>query len=174
MYTVFTQVAGVGATASEPLALDAVRVESRYRFVDRGQWPVDAVAYLEVAKDFGRSLYEIEAKAIFARDFDRLTVATNLIGEVEVGHDAPTSNLEYGWAAGVTYEVTPKVRFGAETWGFHDDDATRWAWGPALSLAPTSRFWLAATAGFGVAERTPSDDFSGAAFSARVIMGLEL
>src|SRR5438552_2082579 len=63
MYTVFTQVAGT-TTAAEPFGLDSVRVESRYRFADRGEWPVDTVAYLEVGKDFGAGIYELEGKAI--------------------------------------------------------------------------------------------------------------
>jgi hypothetical protein len=173
-YTVLTQVAGGATGMDEPLSLDSARIESRYRFADRGQLPVDTVAYLEVAKDFGRSLYEIEGKVILARDFDRVTAAANVIGELVFGHDVPTAQTDLGWAAGLTYEVTPKVRIGGETWGFHDDTATRWAAGPALSLAPSSKFWLVATAGFGVADHAESDDYSGAAFSARIIMGLEL
>ena len=174
MYTVLTQVAGNGVAQDEPLGLDAVRFETRYRFADRGQWPVDTVGYLEVAKDFGKSLYEIEGKAIFARDFDRVTAAANLIGELVLGNDVPSATLDYGWAFGVTYEVTPKVRFGGETWGFHDDLGTRWAAGPAISLAPTSRLWVSATAGFGFEDHVESDDYSGAAFSGRIIMGIEL
>ena len=168
MYTVFAQ------STDEVLHLDGVRVESRYRFAERGELPVDCVAYLELAKDFGTSLYEIEAKGIFARDFDKITVAGNIIGEVELGNNAAESELEIGWAAGATYEVTPKVRLGVETWGGHEEEGTRWAVGPALSLAPTSKLWLAATAGFGVGDTYGTDDFAGDAFSGRIIMGLEM
>jgi hypothetical protein len=172
MYTVFSEVAG-NAMTSEPLALDGVRFETRYRFADRGQWPVDTVAYLEVAKDFGAGVYELEGKGIFARDFDRITAAANIIGEVQIGHDVPDSTLELGWAAGVTYEITPKVRLGAETWGAYEDSITRAAAGPAVSLAPSSKFWLAMTAGFGLATLN-GDEAAGSAFSGRIIMGLEL
>lgn len=172
MYTVLTQVSGGGV--DEPLALDAVRFESRYRFAERGELPVDTVAYAEVAKDFGKSLYELEGKLIFARDFERVTAAANVIVETAVGNDVPSSTLELGWAGGLTYELTPKLRLGAETWGGHEDGATRWAVGPALSLAPSSKFWLVATAGFSLADHAEADDYAGAAFSARVIMGLEL
>jgi hypothetical protein len=174
MYTVLTQVAASDPAIAEPLSLDAIRLETRYRFADRGQWPVDTVAYFEVAKDFGKSLYELEAKGIFARDFDRVTCALNVIGEVAVGRDVPEAELELGWAAGATYELVPKVKFGVETWGRHEAGQTGWAVGPALSLAPSGRFWLVATAGFGVADHVDSDDFSGASFSGRIIMGLEL
>jgi hypothetical protein len=168
MYTVFAQ------STDEVLHLDAVRLESRYRFAERGELPVDCVAYLELAKDFGTSLYEIEAKGIFARDFDKITIAGNIIGEIALGNNAAESELEIGWAVGTTYEVHPKVRLGVETWGGVEEEELRWAVGPALSLAPTSKFWLVTTAGFGVADTVGTDDFAGQAFSARVIMGMEL
>lgn len=168
MYTVFAE------STDEVLHLDAVRLESRYRFAERGELPVDCVAYLELAKDFGTSLYEVEAKGIFARDFDKITIAGNIIGEVALGNNAEESELELGWAVGTTYEVHPKVRLGVETWGGYEEGETRWAVGPALSLAPSPKFWLVTTAGFGVADTVATDDFAGQAFSARVIMGMEL
>ena len=122
----------------------------------------------------GTSLYEIEAKGIFARDFDKITVAGNIIGEVELGNNAAESELEIGWAVGTTYEVTPKVKLGVETWGGVEEEQLRWAVGPAISLAPSPKFWLVTTAGFGAADTVATDDFAGQAFSARVIMGIEL
>jgi hypothetical protein len=167
MYTVFKQVASPDAAQARSFGLDAVKLESRYRFAERGEWPVDTVAYFEVAKDFGKGVYELEAKAIAARDFDRLTVAANLIGEVEVGRDVAETELELGFAAGATYELSPALRLGAETWGGYGEGETRVAIGPALSLAPSSRFWFALTTGFGVTEI--SDKLTG-----RLIMGFAL
>jgi len=178
MYTVFAEAAGGGA--DENLHLDAVRMENRYRFADRGEWPVDTIAYLELAKDFGASIYEIEAKAIVSRDFDKLLVAANAIGEVAFGNNVPHRDLSLGWSVGASYEITPKFRLGVETWGASEDNedgngrTLRAAVGPAISLAPTSKFWVAGTAGFGVASTFESDDFSGAAFSARIVMGLAM
>jgi hypothetical protein len=168
MYTVFTQVAG-NAMSTAPFGLDSVRVETRYRFADRGEWPVDTVAYLELGKDFGASIYEIEGKAILARDFDRVTAALNLIAEVGLGHDVPSPNLELGWAGGVTYEITPKIRFGAESWGARsrEDSIVRAYAGPAIGLAPSSKLWVAVGVGFGL--NNDADAFSG-----RVVMGLSL
>src|SRR5689334_17280905 len=71
LYTVFTQVAAEDPAGSEAFALHEMKIESRYRFADRGEWPVDVLAYGEVAKEFGASVYEVEAKAIIARDFDK-------------------------------------------------------------------------------------------------------
>lgn len=167
MYTAFSQVAAKNEDVAEPFGLDAVRLESRYRFAERGEWPVDTVAYLEVSKDFGKGVYEIEAKAILARDFDRFTVAANLIGEVELGHDVPETEAVFGFAGGATYEVTPVVRLGAETWGAIGEYGTQVSVGPAIGLGLSPGFWLALTTGFGLTE--DSDRLSG-----RLIMGLAL
>jgi len=167
IYTAFSQVAAPSADAAEPFGLDAVRLESRYRFAERGQWPVDTVAYLEVSKDFGKSVYEIEGKAIFARDFNRVTVAANLIGEVELGRDVPETEAVFGFAGGATYEATPSVRLGAETWGSVGEYGTQVSVGPAIGLGLSPDVWLALTTGFGLTE--DSDRLSG-----RIIMGFGL
>ncbi len=170
MYTVLQQVEG------QPLGLDSVHLETRYRVADRGQLPVDTVLYLELSKDFGPSVYEIESKVIMARDFDRVTAALNLIDELHVGHSVPDSaQNDLGFAFGLTYEVTPKVHVGAETWGTHGDDGSRLSAGPALALAPSSKFWLVMTAGFGLVTQNEADvDMNLAAFSGRVVMGFSL
>ena len=167
MYTIFTQVAGGGGEPGQAFGLDAISFETRYRFADRGQWPVDTVAYLEVSKDFGKGIYELEGKAILARDFDRVTVAANLIGEVALGHDVPDPELALGWATGATYEATPKVHLGAETWGTYEDSKLAASIGPAIGLAPSSKLWLVVNAGFGLGDPAP-------AFSGRIVMGLLL
>jgi hypothetical protein len=168
MYLVFGQVAG-DATTEEPFGFDSLRFESRYRLADRGQWPIDTVLYGEVGKDFGAGVYELEGKVILARDFDRLTVAGNAIVEIAVGHDVAETNVEVGWAAGASYEITPKVKFGAETWGerAREDQIVRGYVGPALSLAPSNKLWVTAGLGFGV--NSDADAFSG-----RIIVGLGL
>jgi len=107
MYTIFQQ------ASDSSLGLDAVHLETRYRIADRGELPVDIVLYEELAKDFGPSVYEAETKIILARDFYRVTVALNLIDEVSFGHSIETEN-EIGYAAGVSYEASPKVRLGVE------------------------------------------------------------
>ena len=174
MYTVFAE------SSDENLHLDAVRIENRYRFADRGEWPVDTIAYVELAKDFDASIYEVEGKAIVSRDFDKLLLAANAIGEIAFGNNVPHRDLSLGWSVGASYEINPKVRLGVETWGASEDNpdgngtTLRAAVGPAISLAPSSKFWLAGTAGWGVASTFESDDFAGAAFSARVVMGLSL
>ncbi len=165
-YTVFAQASGDAMTA-RPYGLDSVRLETRYRFADRGEWPVDTLIYAEVAKDFGQSLYELEGKVVVARDFDKLTAAANAIVEVKVGNDAVETEPELGWAVGLTYQAHSKVRIGAETWGQLEESELYLSAGPALSLSPSSNFWVTMTAGFGLTDEAE-------AFSARAIVGIEL
>ncbi|MBL0214474.1 MAG: hypothetical protein IPQ07_11360 [Myxococcales bacterium] len=165
-YTVFSQVAG-DAVTSKAFGLEAVKLESRYRFADRGEWPVDTLVYVEVAKDFGASVYELEGKVIVARDFDKFTAAANAIGEVKVGNDTVETELELGWAAGLTYQAHPKFKLGAETWGQLEESELYLSVGPAMSFAPSSNFWLTLTTGFGLTDEAE-------AFSARAIIGIEL
>jgi hypothetical protein len=166
MRTVLEQVAGDVMTA-ESLHLGEIKLETRYRLAERGEWPVDTLLYFEVAKDFGASAYEVEGKLMGARDFGALTAALNLISEVKFGQDTAETELELGWAAGVTYQAHPKLRLGAESWGAIEDSEVAASLGPALSVAPASDFWVALTAGFGLTDEAD-------AFSAHAIFGIEL
>lgn len=159
LFTVFTQ------TTDQAFAFDALRAEGRYRFVDRGEWPVDVALHVEAAKEFGRSIYDLAGQLELARDFDRVTAAGNLIATRAVGHDAAGAQVELAWAGGLSYEVVPKLRVGAETWGGRSKSLTRTEVGPTLAIAPSPRLWLAVTAGFGVNDA--SDAFSG-----QLIVGL--
>ncbi|CAN5720365.1 hypothetical protein BH11MYX3_BH11MYX3_48460 [soil metagenome] len=165
-YTVLSQVAG-DETTSEPLHLDEVKLETRYRLGDRGEWPVDVLLYLELSKHFAESHYGIEGKVIVARDFDKLLVAVNAISEIVVGNDAAETEPELAFAAGASYEVHPKLRLGAETWGAREEGVNILSAGPAISAAPSSNLWVTVTAGFGLTDAADK-------FSARAIIGIEL
>lgn len=166
VYTVFKQVAGDEMT-SEPFRFSELKLESRYRLAERGQWPVDTLIYGELAKGFGESTYAVEAKLIGARDFGKATAAVNLIGELKFGKDLPETEVELAWAAGVTYQTTPKLRLGGELFGFAEEGEVGLAIGPAISLALSSNFWIAATGAFGLTDEAD-------AFRARAIIGIEL
>jgi hypothetical protein len=163
--SVFTQTAGDALTA-RAFGFAQTRLESRYRFADRSEWPVDTLLFGRISKAFGESIYELEGRVVLARDFDKLTVAANAVGSVDVGHDVPDTELVLGYAAGATYQVHPELRIGAESWGRYADDDLAVSVGPALSWAPTSTFWVALTAGFGVIDAEE--------LSARAIVGIEL
>jgi len=166
---VFNQASGAAATAS-PLQLGDVELRTRYRFAERGQRPVDVVAYASVARQFGASAYLGEARAIVARDFGRLTVVADAIGQVGFGAEIAEPAIGLGWAGGVTYELSPTWTVGAESWGDvdveHTDRYQTWA-GPALSWAPSSRLWVTATGGFGLNDRSDR-------FTLRGVVGLAL
>jgi hypothetical protein len=167
LYTVFTQVGSADPLVAQPFSLHEMKVESRYRFADRGELPVDIMAYGEVAREFGGGVYELEAKAIVARDFDKLLLAANLIAAVEFGDDVPETEAEFGWAVGATYEVHPKVNVGVETFGAIEEEEVAASVGPAIAIAPSGNFWFTFTAGFGLTDEAPK-------LSGRLIVGVEL
>ena len=168
LVTVLAQIDAADPAMAESLHLDSVRLESRYRFADRAEWPVDLQLQLAAGKQFGRSDYGIGGRVIAARDFDRITVAANAVGGVLFGSARADTDVVFGWAAGATYSAHAKVRIGAETWGqvVLEGDQSASA-GPTLGLSPSSTFWITATAGFGLDDDAPS-------FEARAILGLEL
>ncbi len=169
LYSVFTQLSSSDPMIpSEPFSFHEMKVESRYRFAERGELPVDMLAYIEAVKEFGAGVYELEAKGIFARDFDRVTAAFNAIAEVEFGPDVEETELELGWAAGVSYEVHPTLSLGVETFGGYEPEEgeVSASVGPAIAVAPSGGFWATFTAGFGL-EDAPK-------FSGRLIVGVEL
>lgn len=170
IHHVFTQSTGPAPQDVAPFHFDEITLRSRYRFSERGDWPVDVLAYGELGKVFGAGVWTGEARAVVARDLDKLTLAINLIGDVGFGPSLPEPVIEAGYAAGLTYELLPEWKLGVESWGGFDVEATdevAAAVGPALSWAPASTLWIAATAGFGVTEYT--DDFS-----VRGIIGVDL
>lgn len=134
------------------LHFERFSVQARYRFADRAEWPIDVLAFVDLGKQFGTSRYPLEGRLVLARDFDKLLLAANGIFTVTVGNDADGSaETELGWAGGASYQFHPKLRLGAETWGRNDDDVVALA-GPVLALQPSTKLWVAVTAGFGITD----------------------
>lgn len=165
-YSVFSQVSGDAMTA-EPYHFSEFKLETRYKLADRGEWPIDTLLYLELAKEFGDSVYDVEGKVIGSRDFGKVTAAANAIAEIKFGKDVAETELELAWAAGLTYRVHPKLWIGAETFGAYEEEELSLAAGPAISWAPAPSFWLAVTGAFGLSDEAD-------AFRARMILGIEL
>jgi hypothetical protein len=165
LYFVFDQTASnMPMVASTPFSFHELKLETRYRFADRGEWPVDVLAYGEVVKVFGEGVYEVEGKAIVARDFDNFTAAINIIGALEF---EPEAEPEFGYAAGVSYELHPKLSVGAETYAKITEYEKSFAGGPAIAVAPSSNLWATFTLGFGFNDEAP-------ALAGRLILGIEL
>lgn len=173
IYQAYSQPSGGG------LSYSATKLRTRYRFSERGINPVDVLAYLEVIRPYAGSAWKLEPKLVLAKDVGKVTLAVNLIPEVVFtqasGADGGTTETEFepGWALGVTYEASPKWKLGGETWGAmeapFDSEArtTELYAGPAVSFAPSAKFWIAATAGFGLNEDAKD-------FSARTIIAIGL
>jgi len=157
------------------LLLDRVTLAARYRFADRAEWPVDLVIALEAGKVADRGDFPIDVRVVAARDFDRLTVAVNAVGNLHLGKDISGSvETDLAWAAGVTYQVHDKVRIGAETWGGTEDtgpkppsDKISASAGPVLHFTASPRFWATATAGFGLTDAAD-------VFLVHAILGIEI
>ena len=173
VYQTFSERRGTDPALTEPFGYDETSVESRYRLAERGQWPVDVLLYLEVAKHFGHDFWDVEPKLILARDVGRLSLNLNLAPEIEFAKDEAEGEiepeLEPQWAFGASYEVSPQWKVGAETYGAADlDDSEVSAWvGPAVSWAPSEKLWIAGSAAAGLTDE--SDDLQ-----VRLILGLGL
>src|SRR5215470_14033639 len=103
-----------GDTASGYAGL---KLETRYRPSDRGEWPIDPVFYLEFQQLFrGDARQKYEAKLILAKDIGNLNIAANVAVEEERMEDA-TWNTEVEYALGTSYALTPVWVVGAELFG---------------------------------------------------------
>lgn len=161
------------------LRLDQSALEMRYRFVERTEWPIDVMLHLAAGKQFGRTNYPCEVRAIISRDFDRLTLGGNLVVELGFGGERestePDSSREpradparfLGGAVGATYLVHNKIELGVEGWGSRRRGEGYITIGPVASFALTERFWTTVGVGFGITNL--ADDYA-----VRAIFGLEL
>jgi hypothetical protein len=163
LYHVFDQ------TTTDAFHFDRMQLETRYRFADRGDWPVDVELYGEATKGFGTGgdRYLGEGKLIVSRDIDKITAVVNLIGERQFGRDATDKAFEAGFAGGLTYEIAPELKVGAESWGQVTGTRTIYA-GPAISWAPSTSLWATITPGMRV------DDFATRDYDVRLAIGLHV
>lgn len=153
---------------SEPLRFAQIALDTRYRFADRGELPVDVLALARIGKQFGQGIFDAEARGVLARDFGAFTAAVNAIAAVEFGPDVAETTFDLGWAAGLTYELHPKLNLGVETYGTIDLDEseTLASVGPVLAFAPSTDLWLALTASFGIGDAP--------AAAGRLLLGIDL
>jgi hypothetical protein len=172
LYNMFDAITS-GDTASGYAGL---KLETRYRPSDRGEWPVDPVFYLELQQLFrGDARQTYEAKLILARDFGKVNVAANVSVEEERTTE-PSWNTEVEYALGTSYAFSPAWILGAEIFGKAEKDPMggitdrSWA-GPALSWAGGGRgslrgVWVTLAGGAGLGgEADP--------YYARVVVGLQ-
>lgn len=139
--------------------LNTVGLETRYRLAERGEWPADLAVVGSIERSVGYAEYFGRVTAVVARDLGAITVAVNAHGQVTFGEQVDETAFAAGYAAGVSYELTPSWKLGAESWGQSLietlDGKVAWA-GPAAAWAPGRRTWIAASAGFGLTKRSDS------------------
>lgn len=146
LYHVLAQAPG------EPLHFDSWRAETRYRLLEKGEWPVDVLLYFEVERPAAFSEpWETEEKIILERSFGAFALVANLVGEQKLLH-ASQGHL-YEIDLGARYEVSPALRFGVEAWTIqetvHGATSGSWFAGPSISVA-TAKLWIQLGAGFGL------------------------
>jgi len=153
-----------------------LKVETRYRPSDRGEWPIDPVFYLEFQQLFrGDARQKYEAKLILAKDIGKVNLAANVALEEERTTE-PAWNTEVEYAVGSAYALSPAWSVGAELFGKAEKgemggvENRSWA-GPAVSWAGGGRgalqgVWVTLSGGAGLGgEADP--------YYARAIIGLQ-
>ena len=143
LYHVFAQETGT-------FKFDSWRAETRYRFAEKGEWPVDLLVYFELERpaDFA-SPWETEEKIILAKDFGPFGLVANLVASQKLLHAGEGRSLELD--LGARYEFAPQLRLAGEFWMVQDTvggvSKMSYFAGPSISLA-TSKIWI--QIGFGV------------------------
>lgn len=155
----------------------------RYALAPQERWPVDVSLYGEVVEN-DREI-EVEAKVLLQRRFGRLRIDANLWAEYEVYYQ-PQRDVVLDPTLGATFEITPAVHLGAESWmrvEFPDPaPATRpFSLGPVVYAGPAllvsfGRVWWST----GIYARTTDvhhDMLPGEPYGpvwARMVVGVEL
>lgn len=113
------------------------KIRTRYRFGEKGMYPLDTLLYLEYQRPDSSDEPEIlEGKLILAKDIGRFNLAYNQILKVGINNRGGNEN-EY--AAGLGYEFSPTWRLGLESTGNYTED--KYYFGPTVSWA-SKKFWV--------------------------------
>ncbi len=157
LYTIFTK---EGASS---LDWDASKIEAKYRLGSPGAWPVDVELYAEYEQPFKvRGFGEPELKLILAHDFGPLNASGNLIFEEPVDDETGRHlSWQKEWAAGASYQISPRVNAGVEGHGSFTDSTAKV--GPVLSYQG-EKAWVSLGPYWGATRRDGN-------FGARTIMG---
>ena len=136
------------------------KVRTRYRFGERGMYPLDTLLYLEYIRPDGSDAPEIlEGKIVVAKDFGKFNIAYNQIIETGINNSGKTENA---YAAGMNYEFSPSLKVGLESTGNFTEG--EYYIGPTISWA-SEKFWVGIGALRGLNDR--SDDLQ-----VRLIVGI--
>ena len=93
---------------------DAFKIETKYRFLESGELPVDIALYGEYKNPDGHRdtrSDELEAKLILSRDFGPWNIVGNLITERKINEH---EDLQWEYTAGISRAIKPNLRIGLE------------------------------------------------------------
>ena len=93
---------------------DSFKIETKYRFLESGELPVDIALYGEYKNPNGRQKTasdELEGKLILSRDFGLWNVVANLITERKINEH---EDLQWEYTAGISRALNSRVRLGLE------------------------------------------------------------
>jgi hypothetical protein len=136
LYTTFTK------EGSSSLDWDSSKIEAKYRLGSAGAWPVDVELYAEYEQPFKvRGFGEPELKLILAHDFGALNASGNFIFQKPVDDETGRHRAwQKEWAAGASYEISPRVNAGLEGHGSFTDSTAKI--GPVVSYQ-AEKAWVA-------------------------------
>ncbi len=132
----------------ESLEYRGVKLRTRYRFAEEGQWPVDTGIYLETA--YFDDEVELEQKLILAKTIGKLEVDFNLVTEQEWEKEMPENKWETEYALnpllGVGYHFNRNFAAGVEYSGKveyeHGESGPYTQFlGPTFSVATEKFYW---------------------------------
>ena len=92
---------------------DSARLETRCRFAEEGDWPIDVALSAEANTrrlENGHYQHGLEPRLVLSKDFAKLNFTLNVAEELPVNRGAPSVEL----ASGARYDVTNLLRFGSE------------------------------------------------------------
>lgn len=136
------------------------KVRTRYRFGEKGMYPLDTLLYLEYKRPDGSDAGEqLEGKIVVAKNFGKFNAAYNQIIEAEINNEG---EIEHEYAFGLNYEFDPSWKVGFESTGNFTED--KFYLGPTVSWLRKG-FWVGVGLLRGLNDR--SDDFR-----ARIIVGV--
>jgi hypothetical protein len=101
---------------------EATGIKQRIRYIlaDPGAWPVDVGFYGEFSENDHE--FEIEAKILLQKRFDKLRVAANLWAEYELYFETDPVTGDHqrdvvlNPTLGATYELSPRFSIGIDSW----------------------------------------------------------
>ncbi len=139
------------AATNDNFEYTGTKLRTRYRFGEKGMYPLDTLLYLEYIKPDSSAAPEIlEGKLIVAKDIGKFNIAYNQILKVGINNEGGNED-EY--ALGLNHEFSPSWKVGLESAGNYTED--KFYFGPTVSWA-SEKFWVGFGALRGLNDR--SDD----------------